>query len=216
MPAITSVLRRIRSAFDYRNIADKDLTPLKAIHAHWLNNKKAERYADAAPERSEFLVEKIGEYLPTSAKIFEVGCNAGRNLHFLHQAGYRNLEAVELSPRAVDYLRERFPDLSDVPIQVMPVEDVAKTWRENQFDLTFSMAVLLHIHPRSEWVFRKMAKASKMVFTIEAETSERWHIFPRNYEEVFTSFGAKQIAQYDNVYGLPLYTGRLFDTSSVR
>jgi SAM-dependent methyltransferase len=192
-----------------------NVVEVEKIHEHWLSDKKAERYAAAAPERSHFLVEKVSQHMAPSASIVEIGCNAGRNLHYLHKAGYQNLSAVEMNPRAVDVMRVKFPELAGVPVTTTPIEETAPKWRRNQFDLTFTMAVLLHIHPDSEWVFQHIAKATRSLFVIEAEEVSRWHIFPRNYAQVFTALGATQIAEYPDVAGLPLYTGRLFDTSQV-
>lgn len=185
-------------------------------HQHWLNDDKAQRYASADPQRSLFLVEEIARHLPATASINEIGCNAGRNLHYLYRAGFTNLSAVEISSRAIEVLRSTFPELSTIPIVNAAVEEVAKGWKINQFDLTFTMAVLLHIHPDSDWVLRKIAKSSRHVFVIETEAGSHRHIFPRDYHQIFTSFGATQIAEYKQVPGLDAYTGRLFETSSVR
>src|SRR5207253_260996 len=62
--------------------------------------------------------------VPTSAGILENRCNVGRNLSFLHRAGYRNVAGVEISPHAVEFLRETYPELADRPIHVGPAEDV--------------------------------------------------------------------------------------------
>ena len=42
-------------------------------------------------ERGQFLVGLIKRYVGLDAKILEIGCNVGRNLNYLFNAGYTNL-----------------------------------------------------------------------------------------------------------------------------
>jgi len=42
-------------------------------------------------ERSQFLVRLIRKYVKTNAYILEIGCNVGRNLNYLFNAGYTKL-----------------------------------------------------------------------------------------------------------------------------
>lgn len=50
--------------------------------------------------------------MPKSAGILELGCNVGKNLNTAYQAGYRNLEDIEINPEAVEILKKTFPEMS--------------------------------------------------------------------------------------------------------
>jgi SAM-dependent methyltransferase len=181
------------------------------IHRYWKapddGSNQPEDYLDpkGGKARSEFLLSLID--LPRDASILEVGCNVGRNLNHLHEAGYRNLTGIELSEQAVEVLRREFPHLAD--IWVGAAEDILPTF--DRFDLVFTMAVLVHIHPASEQaVFGELARIAKKLIVIEDERSETWRHFPRRYGPIFEDFGMKQVHEAEPV-GLPgSYVARIF------
>src|SRR3546814_8910797 len=87
------------------------------LHSYWRNANDAanapELYLgvkESQKKRSSFLVELVSAQVGQEARILELGCNVGRNLHYLHQAGYTNLHAIEINEEAVRLLRESFPD----------------------------------------------------------------------------------------------------------
>jgi SAM-dependent methyltransferase len=118
------------------------------IHKYWRapddGSNQPEDYLDpkGGKARSEFLLSLID--LPRDASILEVGCNVGRNLNHLHEAGYTDLTGIELSEQAVEVLRREFPHLTD--IRVGAAEDILPTF--DRFDLVFTMAVLVTSTPR--------------------------------------------------------------------
>lgn len=142
-------------------------------------------------ERSEFLVSLVKQYVEPNASIIELGCNVGRNLHQLWQAGYKNLAGVEINEDAIRLMKERFPEMQPI-IYRGSIEDRIKELQE--YDLVFTIAVLEHIHGDSEWVFPEIAKRAKMLIIIEGEkkTVSELH-FPRNYKNVFEASGLHQI-----------------------
>ncbi len=64
-------------------------------------------------EKSLFLLEIIKKYVSTDAKIIEIGCNVGRNLIYLFSGGFKNLEGIEISKKAVKLLKKSFPELAN-------------------------------------------------------------------------------------------------------
>jgi len=58
-----------------------------------------------AHERSANLVKIIKEKISESGEILEIGCNAGRNLNYLYDAGYTNLTGIEISKDALNQFR---------------------------------------------------------------------------------------------------------------
>ncbi len=49
------------------------------------------------------------------------------------------------------------------------------------------MAVLEHIHYKSNWIFNEMIRISKYILTIEDELSISDRHFPRNYKKIFSN-----------------------------
>lgn len=170
----------------------------------------------APVERSEALL-KLVQFLPADARILEVGCNVGRNLAFLFNAGYRNVEGVEISPHAVNLLRETFPELDGTTIHLGAAEDVLPTLETAAFDLVFTMAVMEHIHPDSSNVFDDIARLSDHVLAIEPT---RRHATSRQYphdpDAIFRSRGFRlaSATPMTGVPGLATYTARLFERSA--
>ncbi len=190
------------------------------LHAYWrkpddgANDPRQYVSNVNAQRQSEYLVSVVKSFLPPSARILEIGCNAGRNLHHLFAAGFKNLKAIEISRQALDVLRKSFPELASVPIINNSVEAAIRSLADEEFDLVFTMAVLEHIHDDSAWVFKDMTRVTrKYLFTLEDETQHSWRHFPRNYKDRFESLGMKQIREQtgEAVVGIGGgFVGRLF------
>lgn len=147
--------------------------------------------------RSELLVRTVKQHAAGDPRILEVGCNIGRNLQYLFEAGFNKLEAIEISSNAIEILKQRFPLMARAAvIHNAPAEEVIRNLKDNSFDLVFSMAVLEHIHKQSEWIFPEMARVTgNLLITIEDEGNISWRHFPRNYKKVFESAGMKQVEE---------------------
>lgn len=145
--------------------------------------------------RSRVLAELIGE-LPTDRRILEIGCNVGRNLAHLADLGYRHLEGVEISPHAVELLRENYPQLADSPVHLGAAEDVLPRLA-GPYDLVFTMAVLEHIHPDSRVVFEQIARLGSAVLAIEPAPAMRQSTdrqFPHDMPVLFGAFGLTHVS----------------------
>jgi len=150
-------------------------------------------------ERSVFLLHLVQQYTQPGASVMEIGCNAGRNLHYLFEAGITNLSAVEVSEEAIKLLRSTYPEMaSQITIFNAPAEDLFPSFPENSTELIYTMAVLEHIHKDSEWLFNEIARVARTtVITIEDEQHVSWRHFPRNYRSVFESLGLTQVIEHD-------------------
>jgi len=181
------------------------------IHQYWKapndgsNQPRDYLHPKGGQARSEFLLSLID--LPRDASILEVGCNVGRNLNHLHEAGYTDLTGIELSEQAVEILRRKFPHLRD--IRVGAAEDILPTF--DTFDLVFTMAVLVHIHPTSEQaVFPELTRIAKKLIVIEDEHLNTRRHFRRRYRPIFEGLGMKQVHEAQPA-GLPdFYVARIF------
>lgn len=191
------------------------------IHAYWRNPDDGindpETYANEKDrQRTETLVSII-ERLPIAknARILEIGCNVGRNLEGLRLAGYDNLWGLEINKNAIELMRRHYPELSATTV-VASVEDKIPEIPDDYFELVFTMAVLEHIHPSSEWVFAEMARITRFLITIEDEYTRSWRHRPRNYERAFGRLGMEQIGM-GAIKGLSRsFVGRAFRKEAVR
>ena len=138
--------------------------------------------------RSEVLLELIAD-LPTDARILEVGCNVGRNLAYLVDHGYPHVEGVEISPHAVELLRQTYPQLSDTTIHLGAAEEVLPDLADDSFDLVFTMAVIEHIHPSSTRVFDEIVRIGRSVLAIEPPGRTSHRQYPHDVPKIFTSRG---------------------------
>ncbi|SFM06655.1 Methyltransferase domain-containing protein [Gracilibacillus orientalis] len=185
---------------------------LKEIHEYWKKNSYPETYR-VATDRSIFLLNYIQNYIQGNQRILEIGCNVGRNLYHLFDNDYRQLTGIEISQEAVEQLYKNYPQLAEnTDIIHAPAESVLKHMAKDHYDLVFTMAVLEHIHPDSEWLFDHIARVTKSyLITLEAEKYENWRIFPRNYREIFENLGFEQVEESTGEsVKLSNYTLRIF------
>jgi SAM-dependent methyltransferase len=145
-------------------------------------------------ERSEFLLSFVEAVAEPDSSLLEIGCNVGRNLAFLHEHGYRGLNAIEINAGALEVLRLEHPAMAaDATFHNEPVEEAIKRFADDEFDVVFTMAVLEHLHQDSDWVFAEMARIARhAVITIEDEKSVHWRAVPRNYRTIFEGLGMSQ------------------------
>jgi len=171
------------------------------------------RYVDNSrnQKRSQFLYDVFQE-IGVSPKhtILEMGCNMGRNLNVLWHEGYRKLYGIEINPDAYFLMKEKYPDMA-AKIRIDSIESAIKTFRT--VHVIFSMAVLMHLHPDSNWVFEEMVKrAKRWIITIEDENHQGHILTNRNYREIFTGLGMKCVMSYYAVPGANTsYICRVFE-----
>jgi SAM-dependent methyltransferase len=168
------------------------------LHDFWRNPdvpNRPERYLEHVG-RSEFLLGFVTPYLGTDPAILEIGCNVGRNLAHLFDAGYRRVTGIEINTDALTVLRDTYPAMAAVATLVnAPVEEAIREMPDASIDLVFTMAVLEHIHPDSEWIFDEMVRISRStIVTIEDELGVSRHHVPRDYRVIFETRGMRQVA----------------------
>jgi len=195
---------------------------LGEIHEYWRSPddgaNSPESYLDGVP-RSAVLADIISRYAARDTPILEVGCNVGRNLNFLFRRGFSDLAGIEISEAAVRLLGRTFPEMARVAkILNGPVEGIAPVLDDGRYGMVYTMAVLEHIHPSSEWVFGELVRITdRYLITIEDERNQTWRHFPRKYDQVFTSLGMNQVEENScaEVPGLgPVFVARVFEKRS--
>lgn len=134
---------------------------------------------DNLNQRSETLVEIFKDYAKKDDTILEIGCADGRNLRYLENAGYKNVEGIDkLHGTAIE----------DVPFK--------------EYDIIFTMSTLFLLPKESEWVFEKIADmAQKYIITLEGETTKTdIHLIGRDYTKVFAPFGYVEVEHQTPIF----------------
>ena len=158
---------------------------------HLFDWYKPEFYAKLA-KQAGLIVEELEEVLPKDASILELGCGAGRNLAGLKKAGFKNLAGIEINEKALELGRKTF-DLAGIELTCSAIEDALIP----EVDCIYTHGVYMHLPPESEGVFETIAnKAKSFILTIENEFITGNLQWPRNYEDVFSTFGWKQLHSY--------------------
>ena len=148
--------------------------------------------------RSQFLIKMMDAHSNSEENILEIGCNVGRNLHYLYEAGYKNLNGIDISKNAIILMKNTYPRMvKNVKIINRSIEEGIRDYKNNEFEVVFTMAVLEHIHPDSEFIFSEMVRITKnLLITIEDEKHVSWRHFPRNYKHIFEPLGMEQIYEH--------------------
>jgi SAM-dependent methyltransferase len=193
-----SLLHSIKHWFE--NISTSRKTP-DQLHEYWKHPDDGRNQIPgyiAHVERSEFLFSYIKKYADPESKILEIGCNVGRNLNYLFEQGYQKLEGIEISEEAIEAMKKTYPDMAKlISVHQNSVEEIIKTFADNSFDMVFTLAVFMHLHFESEWVFKEVARITKRyLITVEDEEKIFWRHFPRNYKKIFEKLGFRQIQEY--------------------
>jgi 2-polyprenyl-3-methyl-5-hydroxy-6-metoxy-1,4-benzoquinol methylase len=154
-------------------------------------------------DRSKFLVGVMKKYVSGGERILELGCNVGRNLWYLANAGYGNLHGIEINPKAIKIGKS------------VGAHDIIKYYKGTildrlmvlkSFDVIFSVAVLMHMHP-DEWEKVKPLMASiaqSYIITFESEVDKEGKLrnIGRNYRKEFEDLGFYQVEEHKDVPGL--------------
>ena len=190
-------LNRFRRCFPW--IAHRHKS-LQKTHAYWRNPRDGANLPAnylRRDDRSRFLLDLVNRYVKPDARLLEIGCNVGRNLNCLYVNGLKNLTGVEINGEALDLLATTFPAMvHEISLVRGPIEKLIPKFRPGEFDLTFTMAVLEHIHVESEWIFAEITRITReCLITIEDERGRSWRHFPRNYCRVFENLGMKQVEE---------------------
>ena len=175
---------------------------------HWKNPKdhnQPENYnKQHTQQRSRYLLSLFNKYkINKSSTILEIGCNCGRNLNYLYNAEYNKLFGIEISRKALEFQKSFFPGLKANLIN-SSIEDHILFFKDNQFDVIFTMAVLQHIHIDSNWIFEHIARiCKKYLLLIELDT--------RDYVDIFSKLGFSLIEQRNcnQIQGLEKYKFRI-------
>lgn len=183
----------------------RDVFPLScsAVHQYWAARGGPQADSHNAPldyTKNITWSLMLAEWLrdagvgPTDP-ILELGCNIGRNLAWLRRQGFQALGGIEINPHAIKAMKDLYPTTAGVAeITSDSLENALPKCATDAYQVVFTMAVLTHIHPDSDFIFDHMVRiARRYVFTIEDEGTSGSANFQRDYEEVFTRRGCRQV-----------------------
>jgi 2-polyprenyl-3-methyl-5-hydroxy-6-metoxy-1,4-benzoquinol methylase len=151
-------------------------------------------------KRSEYLVNKIKSIFKGKRtkykRILELGCNSGRNLKALYDQGFTRLGGIDISEKALEVMKDVNNDIyMNCDIYAGEIEEILANLQDDEYDMIFTMATLMCIHPASDFIFDIIKKKSlKYILTIEFEKDvESNRIFGRDYKAVFEDENWKEI-----------------------
>jgi SAM-dependent methyltransferase len=119
----------------------------------WEDPERVKRFAERDPDHR--LVALVGEYPdPTSIKVLDLGCAAGRNTVFLARLGF-DVVALDASAAMVEQNRARLAEVlgtdeAERRVQQGRMDDLAR-WADGVFDLVVSLGVHHIARTLEEW-----------------------------------------------------------------
>ncbi len=153
-------------------------------------------------ETTSLVLDDVLKVVERSASFLEIGCNAGRNLKYLYDKGYKNLAGIEINAPAVEkVLKSNFPDMyASSKFYVGNAAEQIKKIPSNSYDVVFSNAVLVHIHPKDASLFQDMVRVSKkyISFFTDENSTGGW---PHDYDAIFKKQGCT-LVQHKLFYGM--------------
>jgi len=167
------------------------------------------------------LFSEVLPYLNKDAKILEIGCNAGRNLKYLYDLGFRHLSGIEIGAKAVKLMQKAFPELyRDSKITVGDVTQALKDLKTDEYELVYCHSVLVSIHPKFNDVFAQMARISKR-FVLVLENEGSYSLYPRDFQRMFEKNGLKMVSSRIYIPGqatfpVPYRMEHVFKNNSIR
>ncbi len=162
----------------------------------YANSNEPQQYSSKSTKLIEFMAKFWKPHVESEHKVLELGCNAGANLETLRLLGFTSLAGVEINPEAVKLMSSVFPDLyRDVNVNIGSLDDRLPLLATDSSDVIFTMAVLMHVHPKSNNIFSEMVRiARKYIVTVEPEFANYGYVFSRNYRRVFQKLGCAQLS----------------------
>jgi len=144
---------------------------------------------EVIPAHSQLLVDELLAIASAKEVSFlDLGCNSGRFLNALFEAGFRNLHGMDISAAAMKHMKDHNPDLfesSDVKLQTM--QEYLLNADTDSIDIIYTHGATVELIPSSFPLVREICRVSRhyVVFYI----SESGHFYPRFWTNEFHRHG---------------------------
>lgn len=159
-------------------------------------SNRPEDYAFGPTGIMQYVLRQIAPWVPMTAPVLEIGCNAGSKLEQFRKAGFPSLSGVEMNPACFDVMRQAFPELfGGATLYAGSAEQILPTLDSGGFSFVYSISSIQHVHPAHHRVFDEIARVCKdYLLTLEIEWAGGPYFFPRNYRRIFESRGFAQLS----------------------
>ena len=134
------------------------------------------------------LVEKINEIVPKDAKLVELGCNCGSDMHILHQDGFTDITGVDAGGAALEVFKNNYRGTYDL---AQPQHDLFQRYLLQMgaasCDFIYSNGATIElVHPS----FPIVAQICRVVKRGVLLDLSEWHQgYPRDYHAQFAKHG---------------------------
>ena len=96
-------------------------------------------------------------FIDRDIKILEVGTNRGLQIEKLKPMGFKNFYGIEINKRAINICKNRIGNINLVEASALEIP-----FKDNSFDLVFTLGVLIHIPPDCiDLVMKEIYRVSK-------------------------------------------------------
>lgn len=139
-------------------------------------------------EDAVLTVELMARVPDKASPILDLGCNCGRYLNYLAQAGYINLHGVDVSKSALEYMDQVFPGLKQrIGLSLATFQEYLLTQPDRAFEAVFSRGATVElVHPSFPLV-RHLARVTRSFVLLMIQ--ENGHSYPRFWEREFLREG---------------------------
>ena len=141
----------------YWKAGRREIVPPLQLYDFMSQERPMGQYYPTAPKwssRSQSIINLLSPLITKEDSILEIGCNVGRNLNHLWQAGYKNVSGMEISEHAVKRLRIEYPCLAMAPVDIGPAELSIQRYDSNSVDVIFTYGGLGACAPGSQISFQ--------------------------------------------------------------
>lgn len=126
------------------------------------------------PKRLDSMVEIINKTFTFNgfdkdSKILEIGCNLGANLRYMSQTFGCNVTGFDINEEVINKCKTHFGDKGHFYVADVREKDLLSKYKDNEFDLGFSTAVLTHILPEEKKsLIKEFLRVCKQVLICES------------------------------------------------
>lgn len=135
--------------------------------------------------QTQIILNSIAQY-KKNIKILEVGCGTGRFLDSLNKKGYKNLYGLDFSQNMLDVLTK-----TNKNIKTIQGDAYNLPFKNNEFDVVFSVHVLMHLENPKK-AYNEMLRVSKKLVLFEVNNKASLSVFGKNIKLIKHVLGFKQ------------------------